>query len=140
MIKERAIDAGALSGAAALVLAAWWLAGQMADHPAVPIAEPRPTVTVTARTPASPVSVPPSSNRAEETGVVAVAAPGGTSGSSADRPGVIAPSGPSPAPRPPASGSSTGGVRAAVRLSHPLGVLPGAQLDLIVGGTDDRTG
>ena len=101
--------------------------------------QPAPTVTVTAtqapvvsRTTATPPSGSPGSGSTGQTRVVAVAAPGS---SSADRPGTVAPSGPSPAPRPPASGTSSGGVRAAVRLSHPLGVLPNAAVDLTVGDT-----
>lgn len=48
ILKERAIDAGTLSGAAFLVIASWWLAGQLHDHPAAaPLARPAPTVTVT---------------------------------------------------------------------------------------------
>lgn len=155
ILKERAFDASALGGSVALVLAAWWLAGQMTDHPpGAPIAEPRPTPTVTVTAPATqaPVtarttvpapSASPDSTSAAESRVLAVAAShapsGGSSGSagrrSGVRPGAGAPSGPVPVP-PAATAVDRPTVVVDVSMRRPLGVLPdaGAALDLTVGG------
>lgn len=58
IVRERAIDAGAFSGAAVLVVVAWWVAGQMREHSgSVPVARPDTTVIVTQAP--LPVAAPP---------------------------------------------------------------------------------
>lgn len=124
----------ALSVTAALSTA-WVLNQQAGGHPQA-AAEPRLTATVTASAPPGVRRSPHPSPRPSTGAVVAAGrdAAGNPGGAQGGRPGTVAPSGPSPVPRPPASGRS-GAIRAAVWLSHPLGVLPDAHLALTVGGT-----